>query len=62
MFDTAEVVAADTSIASTGAANAAEFVIGTVSHCHGALTRLVIPAPHDGAIPPIATFRVDAAH
>jgi hypothetical protein len=22
----------------------AEFVIGTVSHCHGALTRLVIPA------------------
>jgi len=62
MFDTAEVIAADASIASTAEVNSAEFVIGTVSHCHGALTRLVIPAPHDETIPPIATFRVDAAH
>jgi hypothetical protein len=45
MFDTSEVLAADASIAALGANSAAEFVIGTVSHCHGALTRLVIPAP-----------------
>ncbi len=44
MLDTSEVIAADASIASLGATGAAEFVIGTVSHCHGALTRLVIPA------------------
>jgi hypothetical protein len=44
MFDTAEVLAADALIASEAAANAAEFMIGTVSHCHGALTRLVVPA------------------
>src|SRR5678810_350649 len=47
MFDTAEVIAAEASIASPAEVNSAEFVIGTVSHCHGALTRLVIPAPHD---------------
>jgi hypothetical protein len=61
MFDTAEVLAADASIASAAAAGAAEFVIGTVSHCHGALTRLVIPAPRAEVIPPTATFRLDAA-
>jgi hypothetical protein len=61
LFDTAEVLAADASIASAAAAGAAEFVIGTVSHCHGALTRLVIPAPRAEVIPPTATFRLDAA-
>jgi hypothetical protein len=61
MFDTAEVLAADATIASTAATAAAEFIIGTVSHCHGALTRLVVPAPRGEAIPPIATFRLDAA-
>ena len=61
MFDTAEVLAADATIASAAATDAAEFIIGTVSHCHGALTRLVIPAPRGETIPPIATFRLDAA-
>jgi hypothetical protein len=45
MFDTAEVLAADATIASAAANDAAEFVIGTVSHCHGALTRLLVPSP-----------------
>lgn len=45
MFDTAEVVDADTRIAAAGDAGAAEVMIGTVSHCHGALTRLVIGPP-----------------
>lgn len=46
MFDTAEVVAADMRIGDAGDAGAAEVLIGTVSHCHGALTRLVI-GPED---------------
>lgn len=45
MFDTAEVVEADRVIARAGATRAADVVIGTVSHCHGALTRLRIGAP-----------------
>ena len=46
MFDTAEVVDADARIAAAGDAGAAEVMIGTVSHCHGALTRLVIGPRH----------------
>jgi hypothetical protein len=42
MFDTADVLAADELIRSAGARAAAEVIIGTVSHCHGALTRLMI--------------------
>jgi hypothetical protein len=42
MFDTREVIAADETIRAAGARGAAEVIIGTVSHCHGALTRLVI--------------------
>jgi hypothetical protein len=42
MFDTSEVVDADTRIAVAGSTGAAEVLIGTVSHCHGALTRLII--------------------
>jgi hypothetical protein len=42
MFDTAEVVGADARIAAAGAEGAVEVMIGTVSHCHGALTRLII--------------------
>ena len=61
MFDTAEVIAVDATIASSAATSDAEFVIGTVSHCHGALTRLVIPPPQDETIPPTARFRLDAA-
>jgi hypothetical protein len=56
MFDTAEVLAADASIASLGAIAAAEFVIGTVSHCHGALTRLIIPGPSVETVPLSARF------
>ena len=45
MFDTDEVVAADHRISDAAdRGRAADIVIGTVSHCHGALTRLVIPA------------------
>lgn len=45
MFDTQEVLSADARIREAGARGEAEFIIGTVSHCHGALTRLVIAAP-----------------
>jgi hypothetical protein len=42
MFDTNEVLEADSRIAAAGGRGSASIVIGTVSHCHGALTRLVI--------------------
>jgi len=42
MFDTAEVIDAHDKIMAAGKRGAAEVVIGTVSHCHGALSRLVI--------------------
>lgn len=45
MFDTREVLDADQRIAAAGERGQADVVIGTVSHCHGALTRLVIAAP-----------------
>jgi hypothetical protein len=44
MFDTADVIDADARIRVAAARGAADVVIGTVSHCHGALTRLVIRA------------------
>jgi hypothetical protein len=44
MFDTAEVLAADARIAAMGG-RGGEMIIGTVSHCHGALTRLVLAPP-----------------
>lgn len=44
MFDTAEVLAADARITAMGA-RGGEMIIGTVSHCHGALTRLVLAPP-----------------
>jgi hypothetical protein len=53
MFDTAEVIAADAVIAHAGSRGTADLIIGTVSHCHGALTRLLIGAPH---IAPHARF------
>jgi len=53
MFDTREVVEADAVIARAGQTDSAEVVIGTVSHCHGALTRLrigpLVSAPAAGA-------------
>ena len=42
MFDTNEVVAADGIITRLGNRGGGEAFIGTMSHCHGALTRLVI--------------------
>jgi len=42
MIDVADVVDADTAIARAGARGGARFLIGTVSHCHGALRRLVV--------------------
>ncbi len=45
MFDTAEVLAADARIREAGDRGATDVLVGTVSHCHGALTRLVIAAP-----------------
>ena len=42
MFDTAEVLAADRRIAAAPNDGEVEVLIGTVSHCHGALTRLVL--------------------
>ena len=42
MFDTMEVVRADEQIRTAPERGSAEVIIGTVSHCHGALTRLVL--------------------
>jgi hypothetical protein len=42
MFDSADLLAADAVVASTAAESAAQFIVGTVSHCHGALGRLSI--------------------
>jgi hypothetical protein len=44
MLDTRDVVAADEEIAARGAEGPAEFLVGTVSHCHGALRRIVVGA------------------
>lgn len=45
MFDTSEVIEADARIAAAGDQGNADVIVGTVSHCHGALTRLVIAGP-----------------
>lgn len=42
MFDTADVVQGDRMIAEAGERGPVDVLIGTVSHCHGALTRLLI--------------------
>ncbi len=42
MIDTADVISADLRIRDASQRGAADIIIGTVSHCHGALTRLVI--------------------
>jgi hypothetical protein len=44
MFDTREVIAADHLIAQAGSDDAVEVLVGTVSHCHGALNVLAIDA------------------
>jgi hypothetical protein len=42
MFDTRDVVAGDELVQRAASAGAAEVLVGTVSHCHGALTVLAI--------------------
>jgi hypothetical protein len=51
MFDTSEVVEADRRVRSAGLRGSAEVIVGTVSHCHGALTRLVIAPPASSSSP-----------
>jgi hypothetical protein len=45
MFGVDEVLAADALIAQVAAGRAAEVLVGTVSHCHGALSILELAAP-----------------
>jgi hypothetical protein len=45
MFDVADVVAADALVARVAEARDAEVLLGTVSHCHGALAVLALDAP-----------------
>jgi hypothetical protein len=40
-----DVADADAAIAEEGAAREASFLLGTVSHCHGALRRVTIGSP-----------------
>ena len=42
MLDVSDIVAADRAIAERGRAGATSFLVGTVSHCHGALRRIVL--------------------
>ncbi|GAC1613626.1 MAG: hypothetical protein NVS4B3_28230 [Gemmatimonadaceae bacterium] len=42
MFDTTDVLAADALVHAAGTEGAARVLIGTVSHCHGALGVLAI--------------------
>ena len=45
MFGVDEVLAADALVAQVAAGRAAEILVGTVSHCHGALAVLELAAP-----------------
>lgn len=45
MFDVAAVLEADTLVAAVAEGRHAEILLGTVSHCHGALTVLELAAP-----------------
>lgn len=44
MLDVADVVTADRAIATRGDEGPAAFLIGTASHCHGALQRIIVGA------------------
>jgi hypothetical protein len=44
MLDVADVLAADRAIAARAAGGPAAFLVGTASHCHGALQRLIVGA------------------
>ena len=45
MIDVREVILADAAIAARGAAGEAAFIVGTVSHCHGALRCIAVGPP-----------------
>jgi hypothetical protein len=45
MFDTREVLVGDDLVRSIAEETAAEVLVGTMSHCHGAFERLVIGPP-----------------
>ena len=45
MIDVRDVLAADAAIAGAASSEESSFLIGTVSHCHGALRRVTIGAP-----------------
>ena len=45
MIDVGEVIAADAAIAQRATHSAASFLVGTTSHCHGALQRIDVGAP-----------------
>ncbi|MGH7664717.1 MAG: hypothetical protein ACRENI_10550 [Gemmatimonadaceae bacterium] len=47
MFDTAEAIAADATVAKAAANRAARVLVATVSHCHGALGIVAIGPPSD---------------
>ena len=42
MIDVRDVLAADAAIAARGAEGEAAFLVGTASHCHGALQRIIV--------------------
>ncbi len=44
MLDVRDIVAADAAIAALAGIGRTEFLVGTVSHCHGALRRVVVGA------------------
>jgi hypothetical protein len=44
MLDVRDIVAADRAIATRAAQGPADFLVGTASHCHGALQRIVVGA------------------
>lgn len=45
MIDVRDVIRADATIAAGGAAGETAFLVGTVSHCHGALRCIIIGSP-----------------
>jgi hypothetical protein len=47
MIDVRDVVAADAAIGASAVARGARFLVGTVSHCHGALRVIEVATPSD---------------
>ena len=55
MFDTVEVLAADRLVSDAGTRGPAEVLVGTVSHCHGALNLLGLGPPVEAPALPSAS-------